>query len=98
MKNFEWFFIAYVLWNVLVFFMTGIDKLKAKKNWYRISELTLLISSFMLGAVGLSCGMIAFHHKINKIKFKILVPISMVVNILLIYVLLFRVDLYCIEM
>ncbi len=74
----------YIVWNLVVFFMVGLDKLKAKNHWYRISEFTLLFSSFAMGGVGASIGMIVFHHKISKLKFRILVPIAIVLNILLI--------------
>ncbi len=72
-------------WNVITFIMMGIDKLRAKKDLYRISEKTLIISSFVMGAVGVVLGMIVFHHKTRKLKFKVLIPISIICNAAIIY-------------
>jgi uncharacterized membrane protein YsdA (DUF1294 family) len=61
----------------------GIDKYKAIKNNYRISENTLLLISILGGGIGSLLGMILFHHKTKKLKFQILVPISILINIYL---------------
>ena len=42
----------FVVWNVVTFFLMGLDKRKAKKNQYRISEKTLFISALCFGALG----------------------------------------------
>ena len=76
-------------WNVITFLMMGIDKLKAKGNKRRISEKTLLLSGLMMGAPGILSGMMFFHHKTRKWVFKIIVPISLVLNILVVYVLFY---------
>lgn len=74
-------FILWLIWNVITFLMMGIDKWKAKHNKRRISEKTLLISAFLMGAVGSGAGMLVFHHKTRKLKFKILVPAALLRNI-----------------
>ena len=74
-------FILWIIWNVITFLMMGIDKWKAKHNKRRISEKTLLISAFLMGAVGSGAGMLVFHHKTRKLKFKILVPAALLCNI-----------------
>ena len=71
--------------NLLSFILMGIDKLKAIKNNYRISENTLLLISIIGGGIGTLIGMILFHHKTKKLKFQILVPISILINIYLYY-------------
>ena len=71
--------------NLLSFILMGIDKLKAIKNTYRISENTLLLISILGGGIGTLSGMILFHHKTKKLKFQILVPISILINIYLYY-------------
>ncbi len=73
--------ILYLCWNILVFLFVAIDKLKAKMKWSRISEFFLLTSSFFMGSLGVALGMIAFHHKVSKGKFRWFVPIFMVLNI-----------------
>ncbi len=73
--------IVYLFWNVLTFILVGIDKLKSKMAWYRISELALLLCTFFLGAIGVSTGMIAFRHKVSKAKFRWFVPIAVLLNL-----------------
>ena len=74
--------------NILSFILMGIDKYKAIKNNYRISENTLLLISILGGGIGSLLGMILFHHKTKKLKFQILVPISILINIYLYQILL----------
>ncbi len=81
------FTIIFILWNILTFAMMGIDKVKAKKGQWRISEATLLISAFLFGGIGSLCGSFIFRHKTQKWKFKMLLPIAVIVNILAIIVL-----------
>ena len=69
--------------NILSFILMGIDKYKAIKNKYRISENTLLLISILGGGIGTLLGMILFHHKTKKLKFQILVPISILIDIYL---------------
>ena len=70
MSNGMIFLIIYVIINVLVFALYGIDKGKAKAGAWRISENTLIISA-LFGAIGAVLGMQIFHHKTRKPKFKI---------------------------
>ena len=62
--NWLHFIIAYLLLvNVVTFFTYGIDKYKANKGKWRISEATLLLMAFWGGSIGAGLGMKAFHHK-----------------------------------
>ena len=74
-----------IIINILEFFLMGIDKLKAIKQSWRIPEKTLLLIAFLGGSLGGIIGMIIFHHKTKKIKFKILYPLFLLINILIIY-------------
>lgn len=76
--------IVYLVWNVIIFLMYGVDKLKAKRDAYRISEFTLLWCAFVMGAVGAFFGSKAFHHKTQKTKFKILLPLALLFNVVVI--------------
>lgn len=60
--------------NFATFFVYGIDKLKARKGWWRISEATLLILAAVGGSVGAILGMQVFHHKTQHLKFKYGLP------------------------
>lgn len=65
--------------------MMYIDKQKAKKGTYRISEKALFISSLLLGGVGTYIGMYKFRHKTKHTLFTVGIPIVIVINIFCIY-------------
>ena len=71
--------IILLVWNMIVMLIYGVDKMQAKIGGSRISELSLLICAFLFGGCGAMFGMILFHHKTSKTKFRILVPIAAVV-------------------
>ncbi|MBK5246528.1 MAG: DUF1294 domain-containing protein [Peptostreptococcaceae bacterium] len=71
-----------VIWNLIVFFLYGLDKTKSKGEGRRISERTLLVTAFLLGGLGAFLGMHLFHHKTKHRIFIILIPVSIFVNIL----------------
>ena len=60
--------------NALAFIVYGIDKLKARKGRWRISEATLLLLAIVGGSVGAWLGMKAWHHKTMHLKFKYGLP------------------------
>ena len=74
--------VIYLMLNLAVFLLYGIDKLKAKKHRYRISEKTLLITALFAPA-GALLGMYTFHHKTRKPIFFILVPLMLMTEIAL---------------
>ena len=49
--------------SLLAFFLYGADKQKARKGLWRISEKTLLLTSFLGGALGGLLAMQLFRHK-----------------------------------
>ncbi|MCF0199692.1 MAG: DUF1294 domain-containing protein [Bacteroidaceae bacterium] len=61
--------------NAVAFCIYGIDKLKAKKNRWRIAESTLLGLAVAGGSVGAWLGMKVWRHKTQHKKFKYGVPI-----------------------
>lgn len=56
--------------NAVTFIVYGIDKYKAKKAKWRISEATLLLLAVLGGSVGAWVGMKVWHHKTMHKKFK----------------------------
>ena len=64
-----------VIINVVAFLAYGVDKSKAKKNKWRIPEKTLILLAVVGGSIGALLGMSVFHHKTQKLKFKIGVPV-----------------------
>ena len=53
----------------------GLDKLFAVRKQFRISEKALLTLSALGGCFGSLVGMVLFHHKTSKPKFRYTVPI-----------------------
>lgn len=62
------------LLSVFTFILFGNDKRRAVKHRRRIPERTLLCFS-VFGGIGGLPGMLIFHHKTRKWKFRILVPL-----------------------
>ena len=60
--------------NIITFIVYGIDKLKAKKGWWRIPETTLLLLAAIGGSIGAWLGMMVWRHKTQHLKFKYGVP------------------------
>ena len=73
-----------VVINVVTFFMYGIDKWKAKKSRWRISEATLLMMAIIGGSIGAWLGMKVWHHKTLHKKFKYGVPLILITQLALI--------------
>ena len=67
--------------NVVTFFMYGIDKLKAKRSKWRISEAALLWMAVIGGSIGAWLGIKIWHHKTMHKKFKYGVPAIIILQI-----------------
>ena len=76
--------------NVVTFFMYGVDKWKAKKSKWRISEATLLIMAIMGGSIGAWLGMKTWHHKTLHKKFRYGVPTIIIIQLAIIGYLLYE--------
>ena len=76
--------------NVVTFFMYGIDKLKAKRSKWRISEAALLWMAVIGGSIGAWLGIKIWHHKTMHKKFKYGVPAILIVQMAIIGYLLMK--------
>lgn len=74
-----------ILINLVGFAMMGIDKYKAKKRAFRIPEATLFSIALIGGSIGSIIGMYTFHHKTRHHKFTIGMPVILVIQLLLIF-------------
>lgn len=72
-----------VVINLVSFMMFGIDKYKARRGQWRISEATLLAVAAIGGSIGARMGMKVWHHKTLHSKFRYGVPIMLLVHIAL---------------
>ena len=78
--------------NIASFFLYGIDKYKAKKGKWRISEATLLTMAAIGGSIGALAGMRLWHHKTMHKKFKYGIPIIIIIQVALAVYLLTNID------
>ena len=69
--------------NITSFLLYGIDKYKAKKGRWRISEATLLLMAVIGGSIGAWVGMRIWHHKTMHKKFKYGIPIIIILQVAL---------------
>ena len=69
--------------NVVTFLVYGLDKWKAKRDAWRISETTLLLLAAAGGSVGALLGMQIFRHKTKHVKFTVGVPAILLVQVAL---------------
>lgn len=75
-------FIIYLLAiNLITFIVYGVDKWKAAKHRWRISEATLLLLAVVGGSIGALCGMRVWHHKTMHKKFIIGVPLILLLQV-----------------
>lgn len=84
--------IGYVIWNIVVFFIYGLDKLLAKMDAYRIPEKTLMSLAIVFGAVGAWAGMRIFRHKTRHKNFVYTIPVLALVNLAALYFILQGID------
>lgn len=77
-----YFIIIFIIMNIFGFFIMYIDKAKAKKGAYRISEKFIFITALLFGGVGIYLGMYKFRHKTKHNLFTVGIPIMIVLNII----------------
>ena len=68
-----------VIINLIAFILYGIDKKKAIRNEHRIRESVLLWIARLGGAIGSWLGIKVFRHKTKHTKFRIVVPLWMII-------------------
>lgn len=75
--------ICFLAINVVTFFLYGIDKWKARRDKWRISEATLLGLAVIGGSIGAWLGMKVWHHKTLHKKFRYGLPLILFAQIVL---------------
>ena len=77
------FYIYLIVINAVGFLLMLIDKVKAKKNLWRIPEATLFLVAAIGGSIGSLLGMYTFRHKTKHIKFIVGMPVILAVQIVI---------------
>lgn len=78
----------FVIVSIITFLLMYIDKNRAIKGQWRIPEATLINLSILGGGIGTYMGMYIFRHKTRHPKFTIFIPITIILNLFLYYILL----------
>jgi uncharacterized membrane protein YsdA (DUF1294 family) len=71
--------------NIFGFILVAIDKNKARKNQWRISEKTFFIISAFGGGPGVYAGLFVFRHKTRHMSFMAGIPLIIVLQLALLY-------------
>ena len=79
-----------LLVNAAGFLLMLVDKIKAKKNLWRIPEATLMGVAAIGGSIGAIAGMNLFRHKTKHAKFYIGLPVILALQIILVCFLVFK--------
>ncbi len=74
--------------NFIAFCAFGVDKFCAIRQKQRIPEATLLALCLLGGALGAAVGMILFHHKVSKPKFRYSVPALFIFYLIAIFMIM----------
>jgi len=75
----ELFSVFFILINLLTFSLYAIDKRKAAKNKWRISENTLVFFTLAFGGIGALAGMRFTRHKTKHMKFKVAAVLGLLI-------------------
>ena len=78
------FLIIYIaVINIIGFTVMGVDKKKAIRGAWRISEASLFLTAFLGGSLGCILGMRHFRHKTRHWYFKYGMPAIFIAQLLL---------------
>lgn len=78
-----------ILINAAGFLLMFVDKQKARRGRWRISERTLLWVAAMGGSLGSLCGMYTFRHKTRHRAFFLGIPLLLLLHLGLAFSLLY---------
>ena len=70
-----------VVLNVVSFALFGIDKWKAGRGAWRISESTLILSGAICGTIGAWLGVVVFRHKTRKRSFLVRLGLATLLDV-----------------
>ncbi len=77
--------IYFLFINMAGLLVMGIDKRKAIKGAWRIPEKTLFLFSIIGGSIGTLSGMYLFHHKTKHWYFVIGMPLILIMQLVIIF-------------
>ncbi len=78
----QYFFLYLLLINAASFALMLVDKYKARRNLWRISEACLFSFALLGGSIGSLVGMYLVRHKTRHLKFTIGMPLILGLQII----------------
>ena len=82
--------IYFIVINLIGVGAMALDKYKAQKGYWRISENMLFLITLLGGGIGTVFGMYKFRHKTKKLKFTIGLPTILITEIIIMLVLIIK--------
>ena len=82
-----WLSLYIIVISFITFIIFGVDKKRARRHEWRISEKVLFALAIIGGSIGAIISMIAFHHKTKKWYFRIGMPVILAVQIAVVWAL-----------
>ena len=76
--------------NLMAFSMMGIDKRRARRGQWRLSEASLFLSAILGGSIGAIAGMQLFRHKTRHWYFQFGMPAILILQLILVCILFER--------
>ncbi|MGL4992272.1 MAG: DUF1294 domain-containing protein [Sarcina sp.] len=89
MKDLTTFYLLII--NIVSFIMMYIDKVKAIKHEWRISENTLMTLCAIGGSIGTILSMKLFRHKTKHPKFYIGAPLLLILQLIICFYIYFEI-------
>ncbi|KAB1439346.1 DUF1294 domain-containing protein [Candidatus Galacturonibacter soehngenii] len=91
MNQLIFFLILYFcLINIVGLSFMRIDKQKARRHQWRISEKTFFIIAIVGGSLGSLCGMYLFRHKTKHKAFVLGIPLILILHIAILFFILYK--------
>lgn len=79
-------FIIYCIFNLITIAAYAYDKHCAKNGKWRLTEKRLMGLAFFGGGAGAFLGMQIFRHKTKHLRFKMLVPVFMLLQVIILII------------
>lgn len=78
-----------IIMSIISFCQMGMDKNRARRQRWRISERTLFLTAGIGGSFGAILGMYVFRHKTKHLRFVLGIPALMLIHLGLLYLVFF---------
>lgn len=81
----NYLYIYLIVINLIGFITMYSDKQKSERRQWRVPEARLFGIAIILGSIGILSGMYVFHHKTKHMKFVLGIPIILIMQIMLVF-------------